>query len=530
MSSRPFERAALLLTGYVGLLLRGGQADARHARPAPFEALATRARAADPARRKVTSDDGRARERLGHVVGGFAPPGDAFERLVTRRGRKQRNRRIRAGALGVIVALAMGLVFVKSVTSNGMPADQPEPRPAPAVVSGALAYGLDGDIYVADPDGTNPVRITDVAALDDDECPGELGYGLPSWSPDGRYLAFRGPLGPGCSSSTSVVITDPQGNGRCDVPGTGPAERDGARVVARFHPRRGLGRVRAHDRCLPDRRHPRDADRDAARLETGRHRADWPGCRTAPRCSVDQYEVPLDGGTPRELPFPFTEFNSWPQRYSPDGSLVAYANRHGLMVARPDGSEPRAVFGPVGPYTWTWSPNGELIALSARPATNPWPPNELHVVDVATGSVTQVFEGERRTVLWVIGFSPEGDRILFIELSRRAARARCGASGSTAPTPTTSSRGLGRRDLAPGLGRCSRWRRIRGGRIGAAVVVAAARHRGRDAPAPGRAGRRRPTAARGSPPDADRERNRDDTDLHVGLHRLRRPDDRRDRR
>ena len=115
------------------------------------------------------------RERLGQVVGGFAPPDDAFERLVTRRGRKQRNRRIRAGALGVIVALAMGLVFVKSVTSNGMPADQPEPRPAPAVVSGALAYGLGGDIYVADPDGTNPVRITDVAAVND-ACPGELGY------------------------------------------------------------------------------------------------------------------------------------------------------------------------------------------------------------------------------------------------------------------------------------------------------------------------------------------------------------------
>ena len=32
-----------------------------------------------------------------------------FERLLVRRDRKHRNRRIRAGALGVIVALAMGL-------------------------------------------------------------------------------------------------------------------------------------------------------------------------------------------------------------------------------------------------------------------------------------------------------------------------------------------------------------------------------------------------------------------------------------
>jgi len=144
---------------------------------------------------------------------------------------------------------------------------------------------------------------------------------------------------------------------------------------------------------------------------------------------VDQYEVPLDGGTPRELPFPFTEFNSWPQQYSPNGSLVAYANPHGLMVARPDGSGTRAVFGPFGPYTWTWSPNGKLIALSANP-THTWPPNELHVVDVATGSVTQVFEGERRAILWVIGFSPDGDRVLFT--SSRSGLWSVGVDGSDA--------------------------------------------------------------------------------------------------
>jgi hypothetical protein len=317
------------------------------------------------------------RERLGHVVQGFAPSDDAFERLVTRRGRRQRNRRIRAGALGVIVALAMGLVFARSVRTDGIPADRPEPRPAPAVVSGALAYGLDGEIWIADPDGSNAVRITDVGTLDD-ECPGELGYGLPSWSPDGRYLAFRGPQDPGCSSPTGVVITDAQGNVVASFPGQ-------EQVIA-MPPgwRQGdLGRLA----WMPD----------------------------GSSLIVDQYEVPLDGGAPRELPFPFTEFNSQPQRYSPDGSLVAYANRHGLMVARPDGSEPRAVFGPVGPYTWTWSLNGELIALTAGAPGDPypWPPNELHVVDVATGTANLLFQGDRRTTFWVVGFSPDGDRVLF---------------------------------------------------------------------------------------------------------------------
>ena len=47
-----------------------------------------------------------------------------FERLLGRRDRKHRNQRIRAGALGVIIALAMGIVLVRSLTSDGIPVDQ----------------------------------------------------------------------------------------------------------------------------------------------------------------------------------------------------------------------------------------------------------------------------------------------------------------------------------------------------------------------------------------------------------------------
>src|SRR5919204_5558566 len=84
-----------------------------------------------------------------------------FERLLGRRERKQRNARIRAGAVGVIVTLATGIVLVRSLTSDGVPANPPvEPTPTPAPgVSGALAYALDGDIYLADPDGSNAVTI-----------------------------------------------------------------------------------------------------------------------------------------------------------------------------------------------------------------------------------------------------------------------------------------------------------------------------------------------------------------------------------
>jgi Tol biopolymer transport system component len=274
-------------------------------------------------------------------------------------------------------------------------------------VSGALVYASEGDIYVADPDGANAVAITDIDAVDD-ECPGELSYQLPSWSPDGRYLAFRGPRDPACESPTGVVITDPQGNVVATFPGQeqinvmAPAwSPDSTRVAVWDEYTRAIGVYRIDGTRETQIEVPPGTQGDIGYLA-------W--MPDGASLLVDQYEVPLDGGTPRELPFPFTEFNSWPQQYSPDGSLVAYATRHGLMVARPDGSEPRVVFGRA-PYTWTWSPTGELIALTTATPGERWPPNELHVVDVAAGSSTLLFEGAGP---WVNGFSPESDRILFI--------------------------------------------------------------------------------------------------------------------
>jgi Tol biopolymer transport system component len=371
------------------------------------------------------------RERLGRVVRGFAPPDDAFERLVNRRGRKQRNQRLAAGAVGVLVALATGIFLARSLTSDGVPANPPvEPAPVPAA-AGTLVYALGADIYVADPDGTNAVAITDAGAIDD-ECPGDVVYNSPSWSPDGRYIAIwlysecSNPFGPetdGPLPWSGVVITDPQGNVVANLPGTGDQNmwspdstrvavwdefsRPGAFTIGIY----GIDGTRESQIAIPPGSEPANLGEliwtpDGASL------------------IVDQLEVPLDGSTPRELPFPYPPSTVMtPVAYSPDGSQVAYGTRGALMVARPDGSEPREVFGDA-PYTGTWSPTGELIAVTADAPGDPWAPNQLHVVDVATGSATLLFEGGRGTIpgitaegnvnfLNVIGFSPEGDRVLF---------------------------------------------------------------------------------------------------------------------
>ena len=255
-----------------------------------------------------------------------------FERLLGRRERKQRNRRIRAGALGVIVALAMGLVLVRSLTSDRVPADPPvEPRPAPAA-SGALAYVLDGDVYVADPDGSNAVKIAN--GLADDDCASTDGFSFwaegSMWSPDGRYLAYRRV---DCSSEEpgsdqnwgDVVISDAAGNVLATFPADGwdiGWSPDSSRVavwdtlfetVVVY----GVDGARQAQITMPSGFQPA-GDHDPAWLRDG-------------TLAVDAVELPLDGGAAGSLDH--ARAAEWRDDYhatigqrvdSPDGSHAAY--------------------------------------------------------------------------------------------------------------------------------------------------------------------------------------------------------------
>ena len=111
-----------------------------------------------------------------------------FERLLGRRERKQRNRRIRAGALGVTVALAMAAVLVRSLTLAGVPADRPiPPKPAPLGVGEVLIGG--GQKLVAQDPATGEGRtIVDAGSL-----PGgpEVSITGAAWSSDREWVAFR---------------------------------------------------------------------------------------------------------------------------------------------------------------------------------------------------------------------------------------------------------------------------------------------------------------------------------------------------
>ena len=91
--------------------------------------------------------------------------------------------------------------------------------PLPTGRLGYLAYGLDGDIYLADWDGANPLKIADGApGGGPTACDSDWGEG-PMWSPDGRHFAYRSASGDRCAGV--VVITDPVTKSVASFPGDG---------------------------------------------------------------------------------------------------------------------------------------------------------------------------------------------------------------------------------------------------------------------------------------------------------------------
>jgi Tol biopolymer transport system component len=325
---------------------------------------------------------------------------DLENRLLTRMS-PRRSHRLRI-AMAVAMAMLMagcgsspeaGPTEPPSKVDAGTTAPSPQPSPPSPARMGSLAYGVDGDIYVADWDGSNPVRIAD----------GEYWGEGPIWSPDGRYLAFRhtncdGPED-GCRH---VVISDPQGNVIAECPGYGwdiSWSPDSTRVAVwiRFGEAIGIFGVDGERQALlPMPRGWRQAgDHDPRWLPDGES------------LTLQGLVIPIDGSTPYHRPLSGGT-------YSPDGSRVANATRKSLVIAEADGSRPQVVF---DNWAWNpvWSPTGDRIAFTTRKHGSG---QEIRVLDVATGTVTLAVEpdgsdGGTEVFLSVIDWSPEGDRILF---------------------------------------------------------------------------------------------------------------------
>ncbi len=257
-------------------------------------------------------------------------------------------------------------------------ADRPvEPRPAAA---GTLAYILDGSVYVADMDGSNAVKIAD--GRGDDDCGSTDGFSFwaegSMWSPDGRYLAYRrvdcSVKEPGIGENWwDVVISDAAGNVHAAFPADGwdigwspdsshvavwdVFDYEGPSTVGVY----GLDGARQAQIAMPSDWRP-SGDHDPAWLSDG-------------TLAVDDVKLPLDGGAA-----------GWLDAAQSDESWEGYIASNGWRATSPDGSHTARV-------------DGRSMIVEGSDGS---------------GSVT-LLTVERGTSLGVIGFSPEGHRILFRE-------------------------------------------------------------------------------------------------------------------
>ncbi len=307
-------------------------------------------------------------------VAGAEPPAGGYERMLSRRDRRSRNRRIRAAVVGLAITLVVIFVGSSMIRSAPTPGTSPTPTPSTsdvfAQIHGWIVYREAGDLVAVDPaDPTNRITLMSDSGLQ------PIG-----WSRDGsRMLGLRG----FDVAKSQLFVVRPEGSEvllttQEEAASWGSISPAGTRVVY------------------------------ADLLGSGLFMVDASG---GPRTLIAKQE-------------PLERVNESPA-WSPDGTRIALLDfratfAFGLTVMNADGSGQVVQIENLGVGTdaegLVWSPDGNRLAFFAYTdaSTGKWytpGPARIYVVDTETWEVQRLTSGgDNRWPTW----SPDGSRIAFV--------------------------------------------------------------------------------------------------------------------
>jgi len=275
--------------------------------------------------------------------------------------------------LGLLAVLATAVVSVGGRPNEPSAAVLPPPN-GPAA-NGLIAYESAGDIWVVDPDGTDPRRLTTSEAVEDS----------PVWSRDGTMLAFWSQEGPG--SPASLIVVDADGS----QPRTIAVDEAGRTPYFNVD-------------WAPD----------------ARHLVYSLGGEGDPQPDEHVYVAAVDGSGAAQVGDP-TLIARKPS-YSPDGTTIAFTGsrertpagpypEQGTYLMSSDGSGVRRLTTADAEddyqfYRAEWSPDGAFLATSVN--------GDVWII-AADGSNERNLTQSRQDAL-VPRWSPDGTRMLYASL------------------------------------------------------------------------------------------------------------------